>query len=164
MKIKIVTLPYNVQGKGRGGASGPGALLHTGLLESLAKQGHQVAEPTAIALTADEDSQYGGWNRVALANSHLCDAVSLIMQEEASFVLGLLADCNGVLGVLGGMQKGDHPLRPRRVGLVYVDAHGDYNTPETSPSGMLGGMPVAVAAGKALHNFRVGSEIGRAHV
>lgn len=42
----------------------------------------------------------------------------------------------------------------RRSGLVYVDAHGDYNTPETSPSGMLGGMPAAVAAGKCLHRLR----------
>ena len=159
MKINIVTLPYNVQGKGRGGASGPDALLSAGLVESLAERGHTVSEPTAIALTTEEENQYGGWNRVTLANSHLCDAVSLIAQDESTFVLGLLADCNGVLGVLGGLQKGDHPLRPRRVGLVYIDAHGDYNTPETSPSGMLGGMPVAVAAGKALHNLRLGSGI-----
>jgi arginase len=67
----------------------------------------------------------------------------------------LLADCNGVLGVLGGLQRGERPTWPKRVGLVWIDAHGDYNTPETSLSGMLGGMPVAVAAGKGLHRLRL---------
>ena len=40
------------------------------------------------------------------------------------------------------------------VGLVFIDAHGDFNVPETTLSGMLGGMPVAVSAGMALHNLR----------
>jgi arginase len=44
-----------------------------------------------------------------------------------------------------------------RVGLVFIDAHGDFNTPETTLSGMLGGMPVAVAAGLCLTRMRVKS-------
>ncbi|MGD8421645.1 MAG: arginase family protein, partial [Gammaproteobacteria bacterium] len=44
--------------------------------------------------------------------------------------------------------------KARKVGLVFYDSHGDFNTPETTLSGMLGGMPVAVAAGHALHNLR----------
>jgi arginase len=43
------------------------------------------------------------------------------------------------------------------VGLVYIDAHGDFNTPETTLSGMLGGMPVAISAGLCLRNLRVTS-------
>ncbi len=159
MKLHVITLPYNVHGKGRGGASGPAALLDAGLLDGLAETGFTVAGVTDVALTAEEEEQYGGWNRVALGNAHLCQAVSGVAEDEASFILGLLADCNGVLGVLGGLQQAEDPRRPKRVGLVYVDAHGDYNTPETSPSGMLGGMPVAVAAGKALTNLRLASGI-----
>jgi arginase len=153
MKIRIVTLPYNVQGKGVGGASGPAALLEGGLAGLLAEQGHEVLEPKSVEMTAAEEAEYGGWNRVGLAGGHLANLVCDARREEA-FVLGLLADCNGVLGVLGGLQcsKGE---RSAQVGLVYVDAHGDYNTPETSPSGMLGGMPVAVAAGKCLHRLRI---------
>lgn len=152
MKIQVVELPYNVQGKGAGGASGPDALVRGGLADLLAEQGHQVGEPKTVQMSAAEEAQYGGWNRVGLAGGHLASLVCDARRENA-FVLGLLADCNGVLGVLGGLQSSG-VAGPARVGLVYIDAHGDYNTPETSPSGMLGGMPVAVAAGKCLHRLR----------
>ncbi len=151
MKIQVVTLSYNVQGKGTGGASGPDVLIQDGLVDRLREQGHDVPQRRAVRLSAEEEGQYGGWNRVGLAGGHLADLVSEARRDGA-FVLGLLADCNGVLGVLGGLRNLSEG--PARVGLVYVDAHGDYNTPETSPSGMLGGMPVAVATGKCLHRLR----------
>ena len=40
------------------------------------------------------------------------------------------------------------------MGLVWIDAHGDFNTPETSLSGMMGGMPVAISTGLCLHHIR----------
>jgi amidase len=43
------------------------------------------------------------------------------------------------------------------VGLVFIDAHGDFNTPETTLSGMLGGMPVAISAGLGLSRLRIQS-------
>ncbi len=158
MKISIVTLPYNTHGKGQGGASGPAALVACGLPGQLEAQGHAVEKVTTVQMSEQEECQYGGWNRVGLAGGYLADVVNEAKQE-GSFVLGLLADCNGVLGVLGGLQQGYKPNWPKRVGLVWIDAHGDYNTPETSPSGMLGGMPVAVAAGKALHRLRLQNKL-----
>jgi len=152
MKVQAIALPYNVQGKGSGGASGPGALIRGGLLDRIAMQGHELVEPRTVQMSAAEEAEYGGWNRVGLAGGHLARLVKKARLSGA-FVLGLLADCNGVLGVLGGLQSAGSMAKPR-IGLVYVDAHGDYNTPETSPSGMLGGMPVAVAAGKCLHRLR----------
>lgn len=154
MKIQIITLSYNVEGKGKGGASGPAALLKAGLAEDLGARGHSVPTPLAVEMTADEERQYGGWNRVGLAGGHLAELVRGAA-SDGCFVLGLLADCNGLLGVLGGLQTAAGDGRPGGVGLVYVDAHGDYNTPDTSPSGMLGGMPVAVAAGKCLPRLRL---------
>lgn len=56
-------------------------------------------------------------------------------------------DCTHSVGVLGGLQDAHGP--DARVGLVWLDAHGDFNTPRTTLSGMLGGMPVAVCAGLA---------------
>lgn len=156
MSITIVTQPYNTSGRGRGGASGPGAIVNAGLAGKVAAQGHRVVGVHEVTLSTEEEARYGGWNRVALAGSRLAELVATARKED-DFVLGLLADCNGVLGMLGGLQRPSSdqwPSLPHRVGLVYIDAHGDYNTPETSPSGMLGGMPVAVAAGKALHRFR----------
>jgi arginase len=69
------------------------------------------------------------------------------------FAIGLEAYCNDLLGMLAGL-KVDAEGNARRVGLVFIDAHGDFNIPETTLSGMLGGMPVAIAAGHALHNIR----------
>ena len=57
-----------------------------------------------------------------------------------------------VPGVFGGIQEAYGPTV--RVGLLWLDAHGDFNTPRTTLSGMLGGMPVAVSAGLAWPNWR----------
>jgi arginase len=154
LEISVVCLPYNVEGKGTSGGSGPQALVAGGLLDEIRNQGHIVAGIHTVSMGEAEEKQYGGWNRVGLAGKHLCSLVGTLRKDD-HFVLGLLADCNGVLGMLGGLQNPAGSDDPVRVGLVYIDAHGDYNTPETSPSGMLGGMPVAVAAGKALHRLRL---------
>jgi arginase len=62
--------------------------------------------------------------------------------------------------MLGGLQRAPGGGL-QRVGLVFIDAHGDFNTPETTLSGMLGGMPVAVAAGHALERLRLESGLER---
>jgi arginase len=49
--------------------------------------------------------------------------------------------------------------KPLRVGLVWLDAHADFNTPETTLSGMLGGMPVAIAAGMCLTRLRLKADL-----
>src|SRR5262249_15736502 len=59
------------------------------------------------------------------------------------------------MGMLGGLQKSGRTAKPLRVGMVFIDAHGDFNTPETTLSGMLGGMPVAIAAGQCLTRMRI---------
>jgi len=158
LKVSVLNLPYNVEGKGVSGGSGPEALVHAGLIDKMKEQGLDVSGVHTIQLSAEEEKQYGGWNRVGISGGHLADSVSEIRGDNG-FVLGLLADCNGVLGMLGGLQHPKGNSQPVRVGLVYIDAHGDYNTPETSPSGMLGGMPVAVAAGKALHRLRIQNKL-----
>lgn len=66
-------------------------------------------------------------------------------------------DCSHITGVLGGLQDAHGPSA--RVGLVWFDAHGDFNTPRTTLSGMLGGMPVAVCAGLAYPHWRERSHI-----
>jgi arginase len=53
------------------------------------------------------------------------------------------------------LQHSGPTSRPLRVGLVFIDAHADYNTPETTLSGMLGGMPVALSAGLCLTQMRL---------
>ena len=57
--------------------------------------------------------------------------------------------------MLSGLQHSGPSAKPLRVGMVFIDAHGDFNTPETTLSGMLGGMPVAIAAGQCLTRMRL---------
>ncbi|MEM7029835.1 MAG: arginase family protein [Chloroflexota bacterium] len=66
-------------------------------------------------------------------------------------------DCTHITGIVGGLQDAHGPQA--RIGLVWFDAHGDFNTPQTTLSGMLGGMPVAVCAGLAFPEWREGSHI-----
>jgi len=66
-------------------------------------------------------------------------------------------NCHNATGVLGGLQDAHGPAA--RIGLVWFDAHGDFNTPHTTITGSLGGMPVAVCAGLALPEWRERSRI-----
>jgi arginase len=66
-------------------------------------------------------------------------------------------DCSHITGVIGGLQDVYGPAA--RIGLLWFDAHGDFNTPKTTISGMLGGMPVAVSAGLGHPNWRISSHI-----
>lgn len=61
-------------------------------------------------------------------------------------------NCSHSVGVLAGLQRFYGPQA--RIGLIWLDAHGDYNTPNTTLSGMLGGMPVAVCAGLGYARWR----------
>ena len=57
-----------------GGASGPGTYQGR-LVGELRQQGHESPEPVSVQLSPEEEAQYGGWNRVALAGGHLCQLV-----------------------------------------------------------------------------------------
>ena len=89
---------------------------------------------------------------MALANRNFAELVRS-GRDDATITIGLQANCNDLLGMLAGL-KYDDAGNASRIGLVFIDAHGDFNVPETTLSGMLGGMPVAIAAGHALHNLR----------
>jgi arginase len=73
-------------------------------------------------------------------------------RREGKPVLVVGGNCAAVPGVIGGLQEAHGPTA--RIGLVWFDAHGDFNTPRTTLSGMLGGMPVAVSAGLAYPRWR----------
>ena len=82
--------------------------------------------------------------RLAGISAVVSDAVREAIRVGATPVIAG-GSCVSLPAVLGGMRQGYGPLP--RIGLVWFDAHGDFNTPRTTPSGMLGGMPVAVSAG-----------------
>ena len=144
-------------------SEGPAA-MERGLPDRLRGLGCDVAPTSTVQLTADEDRQYGAWNKAAIESHHLNRLVS--QAGGSDLVIGLLTNCSDLLGMLAGLQRpaadpgapraaGLAGPKPRRVGLVWIDAHADFNTPETTLSGMLGGMPVAIAAGMCLTRHRL---------
>ena len=133
--------------------SGPDVLEKSGLKSILETSGCTIVESKNAELSAEEMTQYGSWNRLGLASRHLADVVADQIQRGL-FTIGLLPNCNGLMGILAGFQRSGPNTRPLRVGLIWMDAHGDINTPETTPSGLLAGMSVAIAAGLCLERLR----------
>jgi arginase len=95
-----------------------------------------------------------GWivNKQSLPDANQQSRMSVLHKKLAEYVTGTIAnefvpvsiagDCCTAIGVMAGLQHADiDPL------LIWFDAHGDFNTWETTPSGFLGGMPLAMIAG-----------------
>src|SRR5438309_10554191 len=82
--------------------------------------------------------------RVALELAKLVEEV----ERRGAFPLVLGGDHSMSMGTLAGIARGG-----RRPGVIWMDAHGDSNTPKTSPSGNVHGMPFAVAFGPAAETF-----------
>jgi arginase len=127
-----------------------------GIQKVLEGKGYRVKAVSNVALGPEEQKEYGEWNRLGLANGRLAAIVAADL-KEGYLPVGLLANCSSIMGMLGGLQHSGPSSRPLRVGLVFIDAHADFNTPETTLSGMLGGMPVAISAGRCLTRLRLKS-------
>jgi len=151
-RIGIAKLPYGGQ-FGLRERSDSVDVIESSLEELFDGLGCEVVESKTAELTPEDGRQYGAQNRFGLASAHLAGIVTGYIREGV-FPLGLLQNCNGLMGMLAGLQRSSTGWKPLRVGLVYIDAHGDFNTPETSLSGMLGGMPVAVSCGLCLERLR----------
>lgn len=129
---------------------GPSAIRIAGLTESLAALGCRVREMGTVTAPGPEASDAGDRNARYLAQ------IAEVCAEARDLVRGAL-DAGYLPLVLGG----DHSIslgcvsgvsdyygaRGESVGLIWVDAHTDMNTPETSPSGNVHGMPLAVVTG-----------------
>ena len=111
-----------------------------------------VIEPTFPEGRREEEEA----DNIGLLGGAIADVVASA-RRQGKAVLMTGGDCTHVSGVLGGLQDAHGPAA--RIGLVWFDAHGDFNTPKTTLTGSLGGMPVAVCAGLAHPRWREGSHI-----
>ncbi len=128
-------------------------MVEKALIPMLEQLDCEVADVYQAELTEEEDQVYGSRMRMALASNHTADHIASMIRKDI-FPIGLLSDCNQLIGMLAGHQRVNGKYNQARVGLVWMDAHGDFNTPETSLSGSADGMPVAVSTGLGLHHIR----------
>jgi arginase len=153
LRVGIVLQPYTAR-RGPDEISVAPELLQPRVLSLLQETGMGPSSTRSVELTPEEESSYGVWQRVSLADARLGREVAAMARED-TFVLGLLGNCISSWGMLAGLEHSGPSALPRKVGLIWIDAHGDFNTPETTLSGWLGGMPVSVAAGQSLQRMRL---------
>jgi arginase len=154
--VSLIKMPYRGERNLPDLSDSPDYVEAGGLSKLVEQQGCRLRPVSTVALSLEERKAYGEWNRLGLANGQLARIVAAEV-KEGGFPIGLLANCGALMGMLGGLQHSGPTSRPLRVGLVFIDAHGDFNTPETTLSGMLGGMPVAISAGLCLTRLRLKS-------
>ena len=130
----------------RGVDMGPSAIRYAGVVERLQEIGHTVTDEGNIQIaaaekTASPDTNLKNLKEVTDASTALANKIHDVM-EDGQFPLILGGDHSIAIGTLAGL--GD---RYDNLGVIWYDAHADLNTGETSPSGNIHGMPLAVSIG-----------------
>ena len=152
MRIEIVGVPMDLGGNRRGVDMGPSAIRYAGLRAALERLGHSVEDHGNIRVVDRVESDPGR-ERARYAAEIVRAATELAACIEAarrrgSLPLVLGGDHSIAIGTLSGTAASG-----ARPGVIWMDAHGDINTPETTPSGNVHGMPLAVATGIAGEPF-----------
>ncbi len=146
MRLQLITVPYRYDDHEEGLGMGPGALLRAGLVERLRAAGFEMEEPRQALLDPAEREEGRTAVNIGRLGAHSATLVADARRAGAG-ALVLAGDDTAGIGVVSGVQRADGA--GTMVGIVWLDAHGDFNTPETSYSGILAGMPVAILAGLA---------------
>src|SRR5436309_8249398 len=149
-KIRIIGAPLDLGQERRGVDMGPSAVRAAGLNASLKGLGHEVEDAGNIHVKLPEELHFGDIHAKYLKDiTETCREVAHLVYrtlEEGYFPISLGGDHSVAAGTQAGVSK-FYRDRGQSVGLIWVDAHADMNTPETSPSGNVHGMPFAATLG-----------------
>jgi len=144
--IHLLGMPQDYGQTLRGVDMGPSAMRVAGLEERLEKIGVNVVDMgdvdcPVMATQSEGEPKLRFLPAVVDGSHHLAREVIKVV-EAGGFPLVLGGDHSISIGTLAGLGQVE-----RRQGLIWMDAHGDFNTPETTPSGNIHGMALAVALG-----------------
>src|SRR6266540_3744241 len=146
--IAIIGAPVDLGAGRRGVDMGPSAIRYAGLKERLEALGHQVHDLGNIVVPIAEQIELPAPGEklrylepLVEINRALARQVSAAVAKGA-FPLVLGGDHSLAIGSVNGLARG------RRIGMIWVDAHADFNTTETTPSGNIHGMSVAALTGR----------------
>lgn len=151
MNIHILEMPLDFGASRHGSDMGPSAIRLAGIKEKLESLGHKTIEHTDIfSATTKEYSEAG--NPKAKYLTPIVNACSKLAAEveqvsaAGDFPLVIGGDHSIALGTLAGISA-DAKKKNSRIGVLYVDAHGDFNTTETTPTGNIHGECLAASCG-----------------
>jgi arginase len=144
-QIKIIGVPMDLGQSRRGVDMGPGAVRYADLFHKLQRLGLEVEDFGNIDV-AERDTlpEKGGLAylpSIAHTCQLVCDCVQKVIEDEAIPIF-LGGDHSISIGTIGGITIKEP------AGVLWIDAHGDFNTVESSPSGNIHGMPVAILTGR----------------
>jgi arginase len=150
MIVHVLGVPMDLGSGRRGVDMGPSAIRIAGLEERLRELGHTVVDEGDITIKNMEELKVGDVHarylgEIARAAGVACRKVDRIV-SRGGFPLVLGGDHSIAVGTVSGIAAVCR-RQGKRLGLLWVDAHGDINTPESSPSGNIHGMPVAALLG-----------------
>ncbi len=148
--IRLIGVPLDLGAGRRGTDMGPSALRLAGLAERLQELGYTIKDKGDIVTKnpeilkiGDEKLKYLG--EIVKGVTSLAEAVEKSF-DDGDFPLVLGGDHSIAIGTLAGAAS-FFKKKDQSIGVIWVDAHGDMNTPESSPSGNIHGMPLAVSLG-----------------
>ena len=148
--VALIGAPFDLGSGGKGSAAGPAALRQAGLVDVLRAHGRRIIDRgDAAGIVNTPGATIDGCHHlheVAASCRAVRDAVGeALAAGELPLLLG--GDHSLAMGSLAAVAR--HCAAERRpLFVVWLDAHADFNTPESSPTGYLYGMPVAVATGE----------------
>lgn len=150
MKIHILGVPMDLGAGRRGVDMGPSALRIAGVAEKLRALGHTVIDEGDIPVKAPEQQKIRNEKlkylpEIVRACTLLASKVEKIVLS-GGFPLILGGDHSIAIGTIGGVASACAKSN-KNLGIFWIDAHGDLNTDETTPSGNIHGMPLAAALG-----------------
>ena len=150
MALHVIGVPMDLGSGRRGVDMGPSAIRIAGLADRLRDLGNKVIDEGDLDIKNIEELRVGDMKarylkEITRASRILCEKVSRIMNHH-HFPVVLGGDHSVAVGTVSGISVHARKKR-RKVGVLWVDAHGDMNTPATSPSGNIHGMPLAAVLG-----------------
>jgi arginase len=150
MIIHVLGVPMDLGSGRRGVDMGPSAIRIAGLAARLSELGHTVVDEGDIVIKNMEELKVGDPRarylpEIARASTAIARKVERIM-GLGHFPLVLGGDHSIAVGTVSGIAAFAQS-QGKKMGVLWIDAHGDINTPETSPSGNIHGMPVAALLG-----------------
>lgn len=149
-KVTIIGVLMDLGADRRGVDMGPSAVRVADLNERLEELGYEVIDEGNIPVRGAEmmtnsDPRLKYLPEIASACEILAEKVEAAL-EIGSIPIVLGGDHSIAIGSVSGLASFHHK-REQKVGVIWFDAHGDMNTPETSPSGNIHGMPFAAILG-----------------
>lgn len=162
LDIALIGVPLDYGQSRRGVDMGPSAIRYAGAIKRLEAIGHKLTDEGDIQVSVierenREDTNLKNLEEVVQATSKLAEKVADVV-DKGSFPLVLGGDHSIAIGTIAGLSSNYNNL-----GVIWYDAHADMNTADTSPSGNIHGMPLAVLMGlgheRLVNIFKEGQKV-----